>query len=198
LFFLWNRESFDNQGGENVRMRYSAAEIESPFNDLEAFDDAFMEANFLRSRGILKGYSDGSFKPDRLINRAEFIKLMHEVKNIYPHELLYKNCYKDVKNQWYAPYVCSAKAKGWVNTADNFKPEDNITLAEALKILFIVANMEIEVNEAKEWFSPYMKAADEIGWLKNAGFNANDANKELSRRQVTKLLYDPVRFGFFR
>ena len=39
---------------------------------------ASQAVQFLADQGIVKGYQDGTFKPDQKINRAEFLKLVLE------------------------------------------------------------------------------------------------------------------------
>lgn len=43
-------------------------------------------------------------------------------------ENLYENCFEDVEDEWFAPYVCYAKEKGWVTGYPDgtFKPENNV------------------------------------------------------------------------
>ena len=48
--------------------------IQINFPDV-SYDHPFADAiQKLKTRGIVKGYEDGTFKPDQLISRAEFIK----------------------------------------------------------------------------------------------------------------------------
>ena len=70
---------------------------------------------YLKSFGIIKGYDNGTFRPDENMNRASFIKMLTGAFRMYPHKLHYNNCYSDVLHQWFAPYVCLAKAHGWID-----------------------------------------------------------------------------------
>jgi len=68
--------------------------------------------NFLKENGIISGYSDGTFKPTNPLNRAELLKILVEGVGYSPDENVYKNCFSDVKEDWYAKYVCYAKEQG--------------------------------------------------------------------------------------
>ncbi len=90
---------------------------------------------YLKNKKIVKGYDDGSFKPTQKINRAEFTKIIIEAA--FPNQATGENCFSDITNEWFAPYVCFAKEKGIVNGYENntFNPSQNINFAEASKIL---------------------------------------------------------------
>ncbi len=61
----------------------------------------------LAAQNIIDGYVDGTFKPNLPINRAEFLKIVLESKKltIQPSQT---NCFPDVKEDWFAKYVCFA------------------------------------------------------------------------------------------
>ena len=112
---------------------------------------------FLAERGVVSGYADGTFKPTAKINRAEILKIILEatVKDDIGHSL---DCFRDVRGDWYAKYVCYAKEKGIVSGyPDNtFKPSQNVTMAEALKMG--IESFPVTVPEAGEpWYKKYVE-----------------------------------------
>ncbi|SEH05094.1 S-layer homology domain-containing protein [Candidatus Venteria ishoeyi] len=66
------------------------------------------EIEFIKDQGVVEGYEDGSYRPDQLINRAEFTKIILESVQTQDMEGQ-KGCFPDVKDQWFARYVCTAK-----------------------------------------------------------------------------------------
>jgi len=93
----------------------------------------------LYKSNIIDGHPDGTFQPDVSINRAELTKLVVEMMIGDPlsQENVGYNCFPDVKEEWFAPHVCYAQEKGWVEGYPNgdFKPEGTTNRAEALKII---------------------------------------------------------------
>ena len=83
-----------------------------------------------------EGFKNWYLSPDGEINRAELTKMV-VAAIIQPDEKTFNNCFSDVEDQWFAPYICYAKDKGWVAGYDdgNFKPESQITRVEAMKII---------------------------------------------------------------
>ena len=111
---------------------------------------------YLKTNNVIQGYSDSTFKPDNRINRAEFVKII--VASLIK-DPTGSDCFTDVKKEWFAKYVCTAKRVGYIKGyADgSFKPSEYINFAEASKI--IVAAMKVQpdaTNTNKEWFAGYV------------------------------------------
>jgi len=90
---------------------------------------------YLYDHNVVKWYDDGTFGPDREINRAEIMKIILESSvDIDLGEL--KNCFPDIEEEWYAKYVCYAKSKNMIKWYDDgtFKPWQTVIFAEALKM----------------------------------------------------------------
>ncbi|MEK7563016.1 MAG: S-layer homology domain-containing protein, partial [Patescibacteria group bacterium] len=97
------------------------------------------DIEYLHSRGIVQGYGYGIFRPDILINRAEFLKILmlaSEGSQVFDAEN--HRCFRDFwgEEQWYWVHACSAKEKGIIEGYPDgtFKGERTVILAEALKI----------------------------------------------------------------
>jgi hypothetical protein len=123
---------------------YSA--FPTTFNDLPVTHPNFPGISFLVEDGVIQGYSDGTFKPDGKINRAELVKMV--VAMFYPEPTAedlakYQGCFTDVNAEWYAYYICYAKERGWIQGYEDgsFKPSNDVSRVEAIKI---VTNAMIE------------------------------------------------------
>lgn len=84
--------------------------------------------------GIIRGYSDGTFKPGREITRAEFVTMAINCDTIAEGELNFS----DVSaSSWAAPYIATAAANGWISGFNDgtFHPNDKITRAQAVTII---------------------------------------------------------------
>lgn len=107
------------------------------FEDVSYVDENYDAISSLTDWGIFKGYSDGTFQPDREINRAELLKILIAGQGISPAAGTYKNCFSDVGTEWYAPYICYAKSKKWISgySDGSFRPSNYVNKVEALKMM---------------------------------------------------------------
>ena len=107
----------------------------------------------LVEKGIIKGYEDGTFKPDNSISRAEFCTIISKALveiGIIDSLVEPKGVFKDVaKDAWYAEFVETAAEYKFVGGVGNemFDPEANITRQEMAKIISLVY---CEINPASE------------------------------------------------
>lgn len=118
---------------------------------------------YLVEKDIINGYQDGTFKPEGTLNRAELLKILIEATvDTELDTSQHQNCFPDVRDEWFAKYVCYAKEQGVVNGYQDgmFRPEQTISFVEVAKI--IVSAMDLEVGEATDvWFENYVKALTE-------------------------------------
>lgn len=140
---------------------------------------------YLQEKNIINGYDDGTFKPDNTINRAELLKiLVGGAGYAKPDEMTYRNCFPDVKTEWYAAYVCFAKEKGWISGYNDgsFRPEQMINKVEAIKMLInsqgFPATKDTSKDtstfddvDLKQWYGPYMYVAEAMEIIDNAEKN---------------------------
>ncbi|MBU0981147.1 S-layer homology domain-containing protein [Patescibacteria group bacterium] len=142
--------------------------------------------NYLQSKGVVQGYSDGTYRPYNSINRAEFTKIVME--SVYPGGSAGGGCFPDVLYDWYAPYVCSARTLGIISGYPDgyFRPNNNINLAEALKIVLEAYNFDVG-NSYSVWYENYFWFAKPKGLLN--GMNEN-VSHYVSRGEMAQLIYN--------
>ena len=196
--YVWNanRTGCVKEGAINSNtMPYEQnIDNENPFKDVSGHEPFSADSiAFLKSRGIITGYPDGTFRPYGEINRAEFTKIIVSSKESSIPEEFNNSCFKDVqKDQWFTKFVCYAKSKGYVSGYSNgtFGINNNVTYAEALKIAMIAYGLSPE-NTTKPWFSAYIDYADQHG----LNLTGVDTNKQLMRFQVAELIAKIVRYS---
>lgn len=140
--------------GNGLMMRKLVKEkLENKFNDVNEDDDTFTPVQYLKKQNVLKGYEDGSFKPQQKVNRAELMKILVVGQGIEPSAEEYSNCFPDVKTEWFAPYVCYAFEQEWVEGYPNgmFHPEKHVNRAEAAKM--ILNSLGVEIDETSDLYS---------------------------------------------
>lgn len=158
----------------------------SSFSDLLDTNPRTKAVEYLKERNIFSGYSDGSFKPMGLINRAELLKILvlsapgiteQMVDNYFQQNYLAKNysyaTFPDVLTDvWYAKYIAYAYGLGWVSGHPDgtFKPANNVNLVEALKMVFEANDLEASdsdfysvlldgLDQNKKWYADYLAVA---------------------------------------
>lgn len=115
----------------------------------------------IAEQGIVNGYPDGTFQPDKSINRAEFVKILLEAR--YPvkaqNRFNYSSyCFADLRTntQWYNEYACLAKDEGIIEgyPDGSFRADHRVNMAQAAKILYQVYFEPIE-SKSEPWYDTY-------------------------------------------
>ncbi|MDP3975517.1 MAG: S-layer homology domain-containing protein, partial [bacterium] len=128
--------------------------------------------------GVMKGYSDGTMRPNAAINRAEFLKMIFETLKYNIGDQVYSPRYPDVlPTHWFAKYVHQADVLGVVKGyADGrFHPSRTVNLAEALKMAMHFTTIEIKDSleflfgdvDYRDWYSRYVQTAYREGILED-------------------------------
>ena len=174
-------------------------EFENPFNDLSETHKNKDAILYLKENEIIGGYPDGSFKPNSTVNRAELLKILIEGKGLKPAITSYRNCFEDVGEEWFAPYVCYAAEAGWVDGYEDntFRPAKTVTKVEALKMLLNSQDVAVpkraeadpfEDVKTSEWFATYVFTAKELEILEETG-SRFDGSDGMTRGGVSENLY---------
>ena len=119
---------------ESVQKEYST--IENSFSDVNVNNWFNTSVSTLTRLGLINGYSDGTFKPNQYITRAEFVSLM--VAFFEAEDIEYQNIFTDISERnWYYRPILIGVNKGFIAGYPDgtFKPNQYITRAEACKIV---------------------------------------------------------------
>ncbi len=122
-----------------------------PFLDISPNHEYATAIASLKEEEILQGYDDGNFRADAAVNRAEFLKMLLDAIDFSPIGREFTQCFSDISNQWFAPYVCVAKRKNWVMGYPDltFRPENPVSRAEAVALtarIFELPQAEIPLS----------------------------------------------------
>ena len=119
--------------------RLLTAQIEADKTYSNTFSDVpkgYWAANYIgymQQLGIITGYSDGSFRPDAPVTRAEFATIASRFEKLTEGS----KSFADVPDTyWAARYINFAATRGWVTgySDGTFKPENTITRAEVAAV----------------------------------------------------------------
>ena len=148
--------------------------------DVRTYEAASSLINSLLSEDVFG--QDKSAKLTRLQFVVGAAKLFHL------SELSAGSVYSDVKaNSVNAGYVTAANAAGWIATADKFNPNDEITFAQAIKILLSAAEYQILADAKGGFPTGYLTVANEIDLLEGVSVG-NDTSVTVA--EATILAYN--------
>lgn len=144
----------------------------------------------LTEEGLMQGHPDGTFRPDELVNRAEFIKI---ISTMLEEDLtLERDCFPDVpRAAWYTPSVCHAKLLGMVHGNDlpgltpeqyPFIPSRNVNYAEASKILIKLFSFSYQPRG--DWYVGYIEAAN----IRDLGLSGKRPDSGLTRAEIAVMV----------
>ncbi|MFH1533927.1 MAG: S-layer homology domain-containing protein [Nitrospirota bacterium] len=173
------------------------------FSDLFKNNKNYEAIIFLEGSNILVGYSDGTFRPNNEVNRAEFLKITLEGSKIPLDKNDISLPFPDTQNdEWYRPYIQKAYDSGWIVGFNDgtFKPDQTITKAEALKILGEVQQWQLNENpqsspfqdiDLNEWYAAYVVYANDHDYLEENGELFEPQNL-MTRANISEVLYRTI------
>ena len=146
--------------------------------------------------GVINGYTDGSFKPNDTVTRAEMAKMIYVLRTGNSDASAYNNdktTFTDVNGHWAAGYIKYCQSLGIIAgvSATQFKPDANVTAQEAAKMLLVT--LGYDANKAGlvgiNWASKTNALADENGLL-------DDVNTSFTgpcpRQYAAQLIYNAI------
>lgn len=168
------------------------------FSDVPPEHENFVAITYLSEEGVLNGFSDGTFKPDQKVNRAEALKILILGSGLTAEDEPNRDPFPDVeKDAWYAPYVSEAKDLGVVQgTAEGyFEPTRTVNKAEALKMLILVNGIELSEPTKSpyldisldDWFVAYFSFAKTHDFFDDPSYA--EPAKELTRGELAEIFY---------
>ena len=132
------------------------------------------------------------------MNRAEFLKIILESAKVTISEESYRNCFPDVKKEWFAKYVCFAKSRGIIDGYPDgiFRPGNTINKVETLKILakaFALSSpytkSSFEDVPENAWFTPFVRAAEDLNLLEEEGRKVYEPGALMKRGALSEILF---------
>lgn len=147
----------------------------------------------VQAKGIVSGYSDGTYRPNQNINRAEFTKILtvavHGQQTIVSKRYFDTPGFLDVDpGDWFEPYVHFAWDSGIIaGYSDNtFRPAANINFAEAAKIIVLSYDVSFEEDIGTEWWEQYVEALRSHGALPSS---FRSASQLVTRGEMAAMIH---------
>lgn len=172
------------------------------FPDVASDHDNIKAITLLQEAGLFTGYPDGTFGPQRSINRAELLKVL--IASLGADVTIGEgsDCFPDVRSSdWFSPYVCFAAQQGWVAGYPDgtFRPDRPVNLAEALKMFVTIRQYESGDRrhpatgyERGQWYTPYvdtMLSKDAVSLETVTGNDDDGLDNPLTRMRAAEILF---------
>jgi|GEM_PF-1781017 hypothetical protein len=185
----------------------SAVSLAASFPDVPTSHPNATAIYDLQRRGIVQGNDDGTFAPDRNLNRAELLTLIYRA-NGKETRSIYRGCANDIPDEaWFSTVVCTAMHDGFVQGYPDrtFKPQQVVNIVEALKMVLNGMEFTVPVLTQEDrlsidfignitssaWYAPYLHRSIALGLLP-ASFtekNTFNASEPVTRASAAEILY---------
>ncbi len=175
------------------------------FSDCTTSHWANIYVEDLQKKGIIKGYDDGSFRPENTVSREEFVKMVISAAGLYNANA---ECdFDDVaKNAWFYKYAASASETNIINGVSDsmfgtgtYITREDVSVITARIIDNIKKSESANTNDVETKFSDnssmsdYAKASIEALTKLNVinGFEDGSFKPKalLTRAQAAKIIY---------
>lgn len=152
--------------------------------------------------GFVAGYSDGTFKPDRSITRAEFATMINRAMKITSSE---KSTFSDVSDKdWFKSQVETSIAAGFFSGYPNntFKPNNPITRQEVARVVHSAvvpgdvdgdgATFLTDYSIIQDWAKESVNIAYNKGYIMGYPNKTYQPSKALTRAEAVKIIYEII------
>ena len=161
-------------------------------------------AETVRHGAYIVGYTDGTFRPENQMTRAEaaaiFARLLAEQKNENISPAKYAAFMDTSVNAWYADYLNYLTGYGViVGERSAFRPNEDITRAEltAMAVRFFEitgqtaekgGNVQFNDVSGSYWAAEYIQEAALYGWVQGYGNGSFKAESKITRAEAVTLI----------
>lgn len=196
-------------GGESEKNNSTqgSSDASAYFNDVANMSWAVEPIDSLYRQGALNGFSDGSFKPNNNVTRAEFVKML--ICSFGLESDSAECALRDVgEGDWYYKYAAIANVLGIVNGDENsnFNPGRNITREDAAVMLYRTAVKAGYILDGDgqsftdgEYIAAYAREAvsrmSANGIINGMGNGAFSPKASCTRAQAAKMIYAVLNIG---
>ena len=150
----------------------------------------------LVSLGVVNGYTDGSFKPNDTVTRAEMAKMIYVLRTGNSDASAYNNdktSFTDVNGHWAAGFIKYCQSVGIIagQSATKFAPDQTVTAQEAAKMLLVTLGYDAKKAGlvGTTWASKTNALADENGLLEDVNTSFTAA---CPRQYAAQLIYNAI------
>ena len=172
----------------------SASAFAVSFPDVDANASYAGAVEALTTLGVVNGDDNGKFNPENTVTRAEFAKMVVEALGAGSEAASSTDTkFVDAKGHWAAGYIEVGVSKAFINGYDEktFGPDDQVTYAQAVKMLVAAIGYETYASMQGGWPSGYLAYGSQLDIIAGVTGVANDT--ALTRAQCAVLIYNTLK-----
>ena len=147
--------------------------------------------------GVINGYTDGSFRPDANVTRAQMAKMVtyivsggEDVGDVYAGA----NTFPDCNGHWAQGYIAYANKTGIITgtTTGLFNPDGSVTGTQAAKMMLCALGYDADIEKyvGTNWDVNVLSDARAAGLLK--GLSGAAMNQPMSRQDAARLMFNAL------
>lgn len=147
------------------------------------------QVRMLVDLGLIEGFADGSFQPEKGITRAQAAKL---IAMLCEDEIAAQNApaFADTAGHWASSFIAYCASRGIIVGSNGcFRPEDGVTAQELAKMLLVVLGEDASRYVGASWTDAVGADAAALGIY--SGYNKSYA-APLSRDDACLLIYNAM------
>ena len=166
------------------------------FTDQADIKSANTEAvDTLVALGVINGYTDGSFKPNGTVTRAEMAKMIYTIRSGGNSDASaysgITTSFTDVNGHWAAGYIKYCQTMGIIagRNAKTFDPNGKVTVAETAKMALVTMGYKADKSNltGSAWMVNTINLANDNELLTDVSGAVNVA---ASRQDAAQILYN--------
>ncbi|MBQ3573728.1 MAG: S-layer homology domain-containing protein, partial [Clostridia bacterium] len=175
-----------------------AAGVFSDVSNDQVYSNAVSTLNLM---GVINGYPDGTFGPDKNVTRAEFTAMLMRTLNLgnvgssSAAELPFTDVSDtDSDINWAIPNINTAYGMKVINGYEDstFRPGANVAYEEAVKMIVCTLGYGENVDvSGTPWYANYIAIGNQIGITKTAS-KIGQVETPATRACIAQLLYDSL------
>lgn len=189
----------------NMQITVFAQDTKTIFEDVSSSHPNAKAIEYLKTEGIINGYTDGTFKPDQPVNRAEALSIALKAKKItFIEKSSSLETFNDVlTTDWFFKAVYTAEALKIIsgNPDGSFGPAKNVNKVEFLKMLLLAFEIKFlnyeppkkslftDTTDNKQWFIPYLDFSKNVNIIEADKEGKIYPNQSLNRGEVAEIVY---------
>ncbi|MBQ6697769.1 MAG: S-layer homology domain-containing protein [Oscillospiraceae bacterium] len=153
---------------------FSSFASAADFSDVPSDSEYYDAISHLANKGIINGYSDGTFNPSGNITRAEASAIIVRSAEL-DSDSAPSTIYRDVpENHWARGYIMAATEAKILDGFGNgiFSPSGNVTYNQIIKMIVCMIGKEDSARELGGWPMGYVDVALELDIIDRSTYSS--------------------------